>query len=360
MNGLVDSSPNASIVTEENYHYMIYKNIEVFNTVEAEEYEGGMRFYRVPKAVSEKMEIPRSGAELATNSTGVELRFVVNSGTVKIKMKHVSSLNYLASFHVFFGGIQGGWDAHEINCCVSREETEFEFRAHPELDKLRKISEAAGIDFDPSVVRVIFDRGNYVITDVSGDAEPPRKDLLPKKTLLCYGSSITHGSNSIDMSHSWASVLGHNINMDVRNLGMAGSCAAEEEMVDFIAAEGEAGMWDAAVVSLGVNVLDWEENKILSRVKNIINEVAGRNPGKKVFFISPVYNYDDYEKTGKSEKWRRIIASECDRIDSGNVVYVNGLELLGSMDLISADFVHPNIYGVNLIAEKLTKIVRES
>ena len=150
MNGLVDSSPNASIVTEENYHYMIYKNIEVFNTVEAEEYEGGMRFYRVPKAVAEKMEIPRSGSELATNSTGVELRFVVNSG------------------------------------------------------------------------------------------------------------------------------------------------------------------------------------------------------------------YDDYEKTGKSEKWRRIIASECDRINSGNGVYVNGLELLGSMDLISADFVHPNIYGVNSIAEKLTKIVRES
>lgn len=345
---------------KERGNFMIYKNIEVFNAVEAEEYEGGMRFYRVPESVSDAMEIPPGGVGRATNSTGVELRFVVKSGTVKIKIKDVSPIDYLSSFHVYYGGLQGGWDAHEVNCYITREEKEFEFKTPPNLEKLRKISKEAGIDFDPSVVRVIFDRGSYVITDVSGDAEPPTKDLLPQKTLLCYGSSITHGSNSIDMSHSWASILGHNINMDVRNLGMAGACAAEEEMVGYIASEGERGAWDTAVLSLGINILNWEEEKIYARVKNMIAEIAGRNRDKKVFVISPLYNNDDYENGGRSDNWRKIIASECEKAALPNVTYINGLDLLGSMDLISADFVHPNIYGVSQIAERLTKIVKDS
>lgn len=40
-----------------------------------------------------------------------------------------------------------------------------------------------------------------------------------------------------------------------------------------------------------------------------------------------------------------------------NVTYINGLDLLGDMSLMSADEVHPNIYGVAQIAERITKIV---
>lgn len=337
---------------------MIYKNIEVFNTVEAEEYEGGTRFYRIPKAVSEKMEIP-CGPGRATNATGVELRFVVKSGEAKIKLKSVSAPGHLSTFHVFWGGLQGGWEQHEMNCFVPSEETEFTFRAPANLEKLRKLAGEAKIDFDPSVIRVIFDRGSYVITGVSGDIEPPKKELLPKKTLLCYGSSITHGSHSIDMSHSWASVLGHNINMDIKNLGMAGACAAEPEVVDYIASEGEKGAWDAATLSLGINVLPWEEEKIYSRVKNMIGQIAGRNPEKPVFVISPIYNNDDYCNGKKSGVWRRIIKSECEKAALSNVTYIDGLDLLGSAHLLSADFVHPNIYGVNQIAERMTEIVKK-
>ena len=335
---------------------MIYKNIEVFNTVESEKYEGGTRFYRVPKSVRDKMELSKG---TAVNSTGVELRFVVKSGSVKIKIKNVSPLDYLASFHVYYGGLQGGWESHEVSNFVPCEGREFEFKAHSNVEKMRGIAKESGIDFDPSVVRVIFDRGNYVITDVTGDAEPPAKELLPKKTLLCYGSSITHGSNSIDMSHSWASMLGHNINMDVRNLGMAGACAAEPELVDYIAGEGEKGAWDAATLSLGINVLGWDEEKIHARTKNMLNQIAGRNPEKPIFVISPIYNDDDYENGGRSDIWRSIIESECKNAALANVTYINGLDLLGSMDLISGDFVHPNIYGVSQIAERLTEIVKK-
>ena len=47
------------------------------------------------------------------------------------------------------------------------------------------------------------------------------------------------------------------------------------------------------------------------------------------------------------------------KADYANVTYINGLELLGDMSLISADEVHPNIYGVQQIAERLTRRLKE-
>ena len=96
------------------------------------------------------------------------------------------------------------------------------------------------------------------IHDIIGDIETPKANQCPKSTLLSYGSSITHGSNAIDTSHTWVSLLAHNLNMDARNLGMAGSCAMEPEMVDYIASQGEKGHWDLATLELGINVLSWE------------------------------------------------------------------------------------------------------
>lgn len=40
------------------------------------------------------------------------------------------------------------------------------------------------------------------------------------------------------------------------------------------------------------------------------------------------------------------------------MTYIDGLELLGDMSLISADEVHPNIYGVQQIADRLAERLR--
>ena len=48
-----------------------------------------------------------------------------------------------------------------------------------------------------------------------------------------------------------------------------------------------------------------------------------------------------------------------DRLAYENVTYINGLEVLNGMQYISADEVHPNIYGVQRIADVLTRKMRE-
>ena len=334
---------------------MIYKNFEIHNVAELiENADGSVSWKRVPSSVHETMEGAQA-EKVVYFATGVELRFVLRGEKAVIRMSSGGSEKSFHTFHVFRGGIQGGWADHEVHRHVTNEIQEFEILRSKNIPHLKEISEKMGTDWDPEVIRIIFDRGTYNIYEIIGDVVPPTPEQKPKKTLLCYGSSITHGSNSIDQSHSWPAILGYNLNMDVRNLGMAGSCAIEPAMVEYLASEGEKGAWDAATLELGINVLSWGEEKITRRVENILRQVAGRNPDKPIFVISPFYHCgDDYDPDQRAKKWRRMIEEIVQRLAFPNVTYINGFDILDHPRYMSADEVHPNIYGVQRIADLLT------
>ena len=339
---------------------MIYKNIEIHNVAELiDNGDGSISWKRVPSEVHNAMESKIKDI-VAYSSTGVELRFVIKGDSATIKMcTLVNNPKSFCTFHVYRGGIQGGDTDIEVNRQITGEIQEFVIEKAKNIPALKEMTSKVGYDWDAEVVRVIFDRGRYRLYDIIGDVEPPSKSQCPQKTLLSYGSSITHGSNSMDMSHSWVSVVAHNLNMDARNLGMAGSCAIEPAMAEYIASEGEKGKWDIATLELGINVLHWEDEKIIDRVENIITQVASRNKDKHVFVISPFYYCgDDFAEDGNAKKWRIIIEDIIKKLDYPNVTYINGLDVLGDMSYMSADEVHPNIYGMQRIADEITKRIK--
>lgn len=334
---------------------VIWKNLEIFNVDEIYENENGsISWRRIPESLMQAVE--RDGARMqAVRCTGVELRFVMKSEKVVLKMR-VRQGNGVT--HVYRGGIQGGWQDHEAGKIVSTEVKEVEIERSANLEHLRFMTEKSGLPWDCEVVRVIFDRGEYELFDVIGDIEPPQKEQCPSRVLMAYGSSITHGSNSYDASHSWVAMIAHNLKMDAMNKGFAGSCCLEPEMADYLAGEGEKGVWDLITLELGINVLDWDEEKIVTRTENMIRQVAGRNPKKQVFVISPFYHTgDDFDENRSAAKWRRLIEQTVKQLDYPNVTYVNGLEMIGDASTMSADEVHPNIYGVQQIADRLTAII---
>lgn len=337
---------------------MIYKNFEIHNVADIIENEdGSFSWCRYPLDVNEKLE---KGKVTSKCCTGVELRFVLKGDSVKIRMCATED-RFANSFHVYRGSIQGGWDDHEVNKNVTTEVKEYEIKKSSNLFSLQKMSEFTGTQWNPEVIRVVFDLGTYKIYDIIGDIEPPKPCDKPQNTILFYGSSITHGSNSLDSSHSFASIIGYNLDMDVRNIGLAGSCRMEPEVAEYIALEGEKGNWDTCVMELGINVLDWPDEHIRERVSNIVFQVASRNKDKKIFVISPFFYCGEaiYDNTN-GNRWRRIIKEICDEFNFSNVTYINGLDVIDNLSYISADEVHPNIYGVNKIAETLTKIIKEN
>ena len=339
---------------------MIWKNIEIFNAEELVEFEdGSVSWLRIPTNAYNAMEKPM-GKLMAEGITGVELRFVPKSDSVKIVLSSMEDESSINTFHIYRGGLQGGFEDHELNCYIPPKARTFAFKRAANHADHQKVHEAIGLDWDADVIRVIFDRGQVKLHDVIGEVEPPKPEQVPKNTLLFYGSSITHGSNSIDMSHTWASVLAYNLNMDCRNLGFAGSCAMEPELVDYIATLGEQGKWQIANLELGINVRHWEEEKIYDRVENTLRQIAGRNPEKPIFVISPFYYGDEFLKgCPGGTRWRKIIPEVVSKLNYPNVTYIDGLDLLGDISGMSGDLIHPNIYGVQQIADRLTAIYRK-
>jgi lysophospholipase L1-like esterase len=100
---------------------------------------------------------------------------------------------------------------------------------------------------------------------------------------------------------------------------------------------------------------------IISRTENLLRQVAGRNQGKPIFVISPFYNCgDDFnkEKRAGGERWRRLVGEIVAKLNYPNVTYINGLDVIGDMSYMSADEIHPNIYGVQKIADVLTEKIK--
>ena len=338
---------------------MIYKNFEIYNAAELiYNDDGSVSWKRVPSEVEGAMEI-QNAESVVRDCTGVELRFVLLGDKATIRMSTFDkSENAIGTFHIYRGGIQGGW-TDELQCHVTGNIRDITVSRADNAPKLKEMARLGKDEWDPEVIRVIFDRGMYRIYDVIGEVTPPQAQMCPKKTMISYGSSITHGSNSIDSSHAWVSVVAHNLGMDARNLGMSGHCALEPAMADYIASEGERGAWDIATLELGINVLGWDHEKIISRARNIITEVAGRNPDKQVFVISPFYHCGEYfNPNDGAKKWRKILDATVAELAYPNVTYINGLDAIDSVSYMSADGVHPNIYGAQRIADFITERIR--
>lgn len=338
---------------------MIFKNAELFNVEELIEREdGGFTWLRIPKKAYDSLDND-FGRRVSADSTGVEIRFKQNCDKVVLRM---ATTGGQGRFHIFRGNVQGGWQDHEVDKIITEEPHDFVIERPENPNRLKDICEKSGGEWSSEVTRVIFDIGGIVLYDIIGDVEPPKKEDCPRKTLMCHGSSITHGSNSIDMSHSWPSLLGHSIGYDVLNKGMSGSCHMEREYVDYIAQAGKDGVWDALTLELGINVIFWEDEKIYERATYAVSHIAAENPDKPIFVISPFYHcgddYPEFDETSGAKRWRKALREITDKLNLPNVTYIDGLDILNGAEFMSADFVHPNIYGVAQIADRLTKIVK--
>ena len=338
---------------------MIYNNADLHNIYELEKRNDkqGLVCLRFPKEVCNNLEMEMS-EKVSRSGKATEIRFVMVGNEAKIKLaKFDDNDKMLHSANIFYGGIQGTWmDDHRY---LSDKVDEIIIKKPENMPVLKKMAESYHDVWSPEVVRIIFNGGYYTLLEIEGDIRPPKKCETPEKVLMTYGSSITHGSNSMDSSHAWANCLANDLKMDLLNHAMAGSCAMEPAMIDFIADEGEQGKWDIGILELGINVLYWEDSKIIERVRNTIEQIAGRNQDKPIYVISPLYCDDDFNGKAQAEKWRQIIKDTIKELDYKNVTYVNGLDLLGEVKFLSADEVHPNIYGCQQIADKLLEIIKK-
>ncbi len=333
---------------------MIYKNMEVHNAAALLPGDfGGVVWRRYPMEVCERFE--RDGARIqAGGATGIELRFIMKSERVVLSVRS----ERVGHYHIYRGGLQGGWYDHEGRT-TSPEKTEIVIE-RKEQALVERMHRDYNLPWDPSLIRIIFDRGRFEILDVlEGEIEPPAEGQTPPKTILFYGSSITHGSNALNDSNSWTAMVAEGLGMDKLNRGLAGSCCIEESTVSYLGELGRAGAWDVAVLELGINVLSYGADLRRERTLNALDKIAGQNPEKPIFVISPFYSYEDYVGGTRATDWRETIRAAVSERGYKNVTYIPGDAVLSDMRGISADGVHPSVRGVETIARVLLEKMKE-
>ena len=106
---------------------MIYNNFEIHNAEALIEQEnGGVTWLRASEKAFDAMS--DSGKAQAAGSTGVELRFVMLEDEIVLKMQCLSEGKSLSTFQIYYGGIQGGWECHEVDKFISNDVCTFKIK----------------------------------------------------------------------------------------------------------------------------------------------------------------------------------------------------------------------------------------
>lgn len=328
---------------------MIFKNINLWNVseVEYDKETNAYRLFRLKKDCEKDML--EQGRNMNHSSVGVELRFKMVDDEVKIVLK--TKGNEAAQAYLYFGSVQGEWNQSSFT--ITNEDS---------VITIKKIH-SSGIEvinglkksiYPSDLVRILFDGKEVQIADVIGKVEPAL-DLLPNKTYLAYGSSITANSITFIPMISYPSLLANNYQSDLINLGSPGSCRMEKEVADVLAKDIK---FDFATIELGINIIDdMEEKEFYKRAYYLVNQVSLYHPDSKIFVID-IYTYFN-EVCGvddlKLQRYRNIVKKICKEIKRDNIIYLSAKQIFKTRKNLSADLVHPDLFGHFEIFNNLVK-----
>ncbi len=336
---------------------MLYKNVELHNIRAMTSLPGGgWRLSRIPEDLRLKMNAAAQNAAFYT--CGCEIRFNLLQGPAKIVLRRAPGngvpVDPAGVAEVWFGPFEGDWTICPRS--IGPEPTTLTIKAPANLDQLRKYSQENNLAFDPALVRVIlpYDWSTELV-EIEGEVEPPRRGQTPARTLLAYGSSITHGGGAVRPTESYAMLTANRLGMDLFNLGFAGSAHMEAEMARFIAQEVD---WDLATLEMGINVIDsWSVEQFRERVQDFVREIATAHPERWVFCIDLFTCVHDLKNDPLIDAYRRVVKEIVEDLAFPRLAYINGRSLLTGVDGLTSDLVHPSSTGMQEISARLVEMI---
>ena len=335
---------------------MIYQNAQLHNIAEVREISGtsAVRLQRVPEQVRVLLEEP---ARLKTlNPGGAEIRFVLNSGKARITLSSDEEEGTATLFN-------GTFDQRVPVHTFSREPVTIEF-GMPEGDtgaRFFSLPEEVGnsLRFNPKVCRLVLRHGNVLLHGIEGDIRPPERGELPGKTMLAYGTSITHGAAASAFHLTYVAQTAWRLGTDLLNFGVGGACRAEAAFADYLA---EIEGWDFATLALSVNMIGagFTAHEFRERAKYLIGKVAGDNPGKPVFCISIFPYFGDWGSLQPNAKatpaeYREVLEEVVSEAGLPNLLFVPGEEILTDISGLTVDMIHPADLAMINMGENLAK-----
>lgn len=349
------------VIDSERNYCMIFDQIIFHNVAELNHVQGhtGHRLQRVPENV--RSQLSEKGQRVMLSPVAnVELRFLLISESVEITLS--ASKDSSLQMHVCWSDFsQRGYTV------ISGKETTVKIERP---SRYRRLDHDTYLlpRFDKRLVRIMFsgdaetELNYHGISE--GDIETPSSDDVPNKTVLSYGTSITHGAKLFSPQFTYPFQMAYHLGMDYINLGMSGTAYCEPAIADYIA---ERKDWDIATLALSVNMYNDCDciGTFYERVKYMVNSIAGKNPSKPVYCITLYPFFDDvgvYNADSKMQhqEFRQTLRDVVKELGLKNTHILEGPDLLTDFTLLTPDLIHPSEMGMVQIGENLAaEIIRK-
>lgn len=321
---------------------MIKDNIEFFNVSQITE-SGKLLRFDEDLINSLGCEVHQRGRFYAYRAIGSELRFKLDSKFFEITFL---SEKEDTDVYIFYGDYMDKRYTLKAGLITTLHiEIPQEF-----LDNALRLPKGA---FSPKVIRIVIGYSGYVsylgIKTFGHEITPPSKDEVPSKTLLIYGSSISHGSESLEYINSYAFILSRLLKVNVLNKAIPGSAQAEKCMTDFLATLD----FDASFVEFGVNVLKlYTKEEYQEHLDYLLSKLSF----KPLNYTSVFMNGNMLDNDTIGSKRYHEFRSYANSLNIGK--YINPDDLLTDFSALTADLLHPSDFGQLLIASNLAKLLK--
>ncbi len=303
-------------------------------------------FERVPSELREKL---KSLEFLGRRTPGARIGFRTNASefTVRVKLKTLGvdigmSLYSCQSVNVYVGDRQNS-EFKGILCPPNYETKQFEkkFFKSPEMQDV-----------------TLWLLRNEVIEAVEIDI--PKEAVVTEPTpykygkAVFYGSSITEGGCSCNVTNNYVALLSRWLDMDFYNMGFSGSARGELEMADYI-----------NTFDMSLFVMDYDHNAptvehLAATHEPFFKRIREKHPNVPVLFLTR----PNFDHTCDGSERRDVVMQTYLNAKSGgdkNVYFVDGETFFGSEDrqLCTIDMTHPNDLGFYRMAKAILPTMRE-
>lgn len=332
---------------------VIFENKVMLHNVEALiEVENGYKMSRLSIPAKDAMELSQANhGGASTASTGVEIRFVIESGKEAFIDVYCESMpiNNMRLAFLRLGDFQHGWEwLHPF--VMMPGFNRIKITLPPDMDRLRNIAKQYNHAFSADVVRLFFHAGQVLFVGAHGDIRPPKAEEMPARRAVFYGSSITHGSLSNLPFANFVSLTSHELGLDPLNKGLAGSCNMENRVVDDILSHDNAAFYQVEVATNCADRHPVEE--IRNRVRYLCDRFLELRPDRHLFVIDGLWTQDKYDP------YRQMVKETVEAYADDRITYIPGRSLVPDISYVTTDGTHPNLQGHLNAAKVLLPLYR--
>lgn len=283
-------------------------------------------------------------------TSGIKFLFKTNSKNLflKIKTMNCSTRKYF-SLDVFVNGNLIGYIDNFSGVELPQDYTQVEFTLG-EFSKNFQLGEG-----EKTVCVHLPWSAKTLIEEVSIDDNAFVEAVKPKKKLIAFGDSITHGYDALRPSNRYIAKLAELLDAEEFNKAVGGERFSPE-----LAMLKDSFTPDYITVAYGTN--DWnriDEETFKYNCKAFYTNLSQSYPDSKIFAITPIWRKDmcEYRKFGDFKNVESEIRTAAK--DIKNVTVISGFDFVPKEEKYFADLrLHPNDRGFECYAENLYREIK--